>query len=262
MAKVKRRTILHLWKDVLFALLLRHLVSKFNDKFGVSWLIIQPVSFIVALSLLRGQMSGGEIHGLPAFMFMMLGFLGVLQFLQGWSSVSISIQKDKPLYAFRQVQPIASAVTAMLVELTAYILVLSVLVFIAILFGLDFSVDDPLMVLTYTIEIQLIGYFLGLIFAVGRLYVREVMKVESLLQRPLLFVSGAFFSLNDMPKETWNYVIWNPVLHGVELSRHAAKNQFPLVNQVSELYFHGFTIFIIFMGLAVYTAFWKKGIAR
>lgn len=262
MATVKSRSLFQLWRDVIFALILRHLVSKFNDKFGVGWLIIQPVSFILILSALRGKMSGGDLHGLPPFLFMLFGFLAVIQFIQGWSTVAGSIQKDKPLYAFRQVQPISSVITVIIVEFIAYLMILTVLAVIAVLFNLGSKLDDPLFLILYSIEIQIIGYFIGLFFSVLRLYVKEVMKIESLLQRPLIFISGAFFSLNDIPKDMWVYLTWNPLVHGIELSRHAVKNQFPLVNAVDETYFHSFTLCILFLSLATYTAFWKKGIAR
>ena len=72
MASVKQRSLLRLWQDVIFALFVRHLVSKFNDKFGVSWLIIQPVAFIVIMSFIRGRLEGGLIHGLEPFVFMLV----------------------------------------------------------------------------------------------------------------------------------------------------------------------------------------------
>lgn len=262
MASVKQRSLLRLWQDVIFALFVRHLVSKFNDKFGVSWLIIQPVAFIVIMSFIRGRLEGGLIHGLEPFVFMLVGFVSILQFLQAWSTVSRSILKDRPLYAFRQVQPIASVTTTVLVEFIAFVLVLSVLSLITLMFGLGQPINDPLSVLLFLIEIQVISYCLGLIFAVAVMFVKEVEKVQALFQRPMLFISGTFFSLNDIPTDIWPFLIWNPVLHGVEMTRHAITPNFPLASAISPLYFHLSTMILLYLGLGIYVAYWKKAISR
>jgi len=262
MASVRERSVLQLWSDVIFALLIRHLKSKFDDKIGVSWLIIQPLAFVLILSFLRGRTDGEYVHGLPPFVFILLGMASVFQLLQGWSAVSSAISKDKPLYAFRQVQPIASIITAVLVELISFILFMIILYFIAIIFNLMDGIDDPLGIIFYLIEIQFIGYCLGLLFAVFRLFVVEAVKLESLIQRPLLFISGTFFSLNDVPQSSWVYFTWNPLVHGVELARHSAETNFPLVDAVSPIYFHGFVLFLFFFSIASYSVYWKKGIAR
>lgn len=262
MVIVEKRNLITLWKDVIFALLIRHIKSKFNDKFGVSWLIIQPVTFILALSFLRGRVDSGDVYGLPPFVFMMIGFVTVLQFIQGWSLVSGSIRKDKPLYAFRQVQPIASVVTTSLVEFITFSFVMLILSGIAIVLGQGIKVDNLLMLIIYMIEIQILSYVLGLIFAIGVLFIKEVNKIESILQRPLLFISGAFFSLNDMPEATWPYLAWNPLLQAIELCRHSVNNGFNLVSVISPTYLHLSTFFLTFIGFSVYYVFWKKAISR
>ena len=43
---------LYAWRGVIFALFLRELQSKFNDKFGLGWAFLEPFAFIFALSSL------------------------------------------------------------------------------------------------------------------------------------------------------------------------------------------------------------------
>lgn len=262
MAKVATRTTLELWKDIVFALLIRQLQSKFNDKFGVAWLILQPVSFVIILSLLRGQMDGDSTHEIPTFIFMALGFVTVLQFLSAWASTSSSIRKDKPLYAFRQVQPVASIITAAIIEFITNVVVLIVICCFCYLLRFELKIDDPLWVLIFLIEVQVIAYSLGLILGVSGLFIQEVVKVESLLKRPILFISCTFFSLNDMPQETWKYLAWNPIVHAVELARSHSYSNFNQVNIISENYLHMSTLILFFTALLFYFGLWKKGISR
>ncbi|MDG3088665.1 hypothetical protein P7F88_22415 [Vibrio hannami] len=77
MAVVKKRSTLQVWGDVIFAIFLREVKSKSDDKFGVAWSVISPVSFIFMLSFIRGRMDGGETHGIPTFFFMVFGMMMV-----------------------------------------------------------------------------------------------------------------------------------------------------------------------------------------
>lgn len=262
MPKVLKRSRLELWQDVIFALLIRQLNSKFNDKFGVSWLILQPVSFVLALSFLRGRLDGGDSHGIPTFVFMMLGFVTVLQFLSSWSNVSACIGKDKPLYAFRQVVPFASIISTALIELVTNIIVMSSLCMFCYILNIDLRVDDPLYVLLFLFEIQLIAYSMGIGFGLAKLFIQEISKVEQLLQRPLIFISGAFFTLQDFPEEVWPYLTWNPILHAVELSRGHSYPSFEVATAISTTYLHIFTLSALFLSLSLYIIFWKRAISR
>ncbi|WP_196137725.1 ABC transporter permease [Aliikangiella sp. G2MR2-5] len=257
-----KRSRLELWRDVIFALFIRHLRSRFNDKFGISWLIIQPVIFILVLSSLRGRLTGEEVHGIPVFIFMLLGMGVVVQFLSIWSSISTCIRKDKPLYAFRQVIPFASFITSAILEIISYIIVLLILFMIAILLGFHVTIDNPLLFILYLLEVQMIALAVGLIFSVGQLFVIEVNKLQALLQRPMIFVSGAFFTLSDIPQEAWPYLAWNPVLHAVELARGAAYESFVPVSAISSTYLHVFTLSISFLALSIYTVCWRRMISR
>ena len=262
MPTVIKRSRFELWQDVIFALLVRKLSSKFNDKFGVSWLIVQPVLFISLLSMLRGRLGGNEVHGIPVFVFMLFGMTTILQFLSGWTAVSRSIHRDRPLYAFRQVLPLASVASEVLIELVTFIIVLIILFVIALLIGLNLQFDNLLGVVFYLIEIQVLSYGLGLIFAVLNSFVGEIAKLQRLMQKPMIFISGAFFTLSDLPEEAWPYLTWNPVLHAVELVRGSAYQSFPVVPVVSPTYLHITTLSILFLGLALYFVNWKRMISR
>ncbi len=263
MAIAQKRSTLVLWKDVIFALWIRQLRSKFNDKIGVSWLVLQPVVFILVMSIIRGRISGEDVSGIPIFIFMLLGFLPVIQFLQAWSSVSRSLNQDKPLYAFRQVMPIASVVTIAMVEMVTIILVLFVLSTLAVLFmSISIQPDDPIGIIIYLMETQIIAYTLGMITGIGALFIKEIQKLEALLQRPMIFISGAFFTLSDFPEEVWPYLSWNPILQAVELSRHAFSNEFLLVPVISASYLHIIVLSCLFVSLAMYVVLWKRAISR
>ena len=158
---------------MIFALFLRELQSKFNDKFGLGWAFLEPFAFIFALSYLRGLISGNAIHGIPLFIFMMIGMVGLQSFTNCLQSVSSSLKRDKPLYAFRQVQPISPVLTAGFLEFSIKCVVVCLLILALYLMGETFIVSDPLLLIFLFVLIWIFSISMSLIFAIAAAFVRR-----------------------------------------------------------------------------------------
>jgi capsular polysaccharide transport system permease protein len=261
MAKVQKRSLFIVWRDVIFAIFLREIKSKFSDKFGIAWSVISPVLFIFMLSYIRGRMDGGDTHGIPTFWFMVYGMMLVQFFLGLIGSVSNAIQKNKPLYAFRQVQPISSIIAVAGFELLIKFFIVLTILIIAYYLHIETYIADPIEVLLIIIRVWLIGTSLGILIALAKCYVPEVDKIQSLAMRPIFFISGIFFSLQDIPQEYWPYLTWNPLLHAVELTRYAAYPNYGDAG-VSYFFLDSMTIICVFFALACYQISWKQAISR
>ncbi|TON65183.1 ABC transporter permease, partial [Vibrio parahaemolyticus] len=176
MAKVLKRSRIQIWGDVIFALFIREIKSGFSDKFGLSWAILNPVSFIFVLSFIRGRMDGGETHTMPTFVFMAYGMIIIQMFLSMWGSSSNAIKRNKSLFAFRQVQPIsaflASGLFEALVKLTVYLTILVMMYFLK----MDIQIANPLELLFCFTQISIIALSLGMLFGLAEQFVRELAK--------------------------------------------------------------------------------------
>jgi len=261
MAIVRKRSLFIIWRDVIFAIFLREIKSKFSDKLGIAWSVISPVLFIFALSYIRGNMDGGTTHGIPTFWYMAYGMMLVQFFLGLIGSISGSIKKNKPLYAFRQVQPISSVLAIAGFELFIKFFVVLILLIIGFYLNIDMEIDDPIEIILILIRVWLIGTSLGILFALAQAYVPEVAKLQSLAMRPIFFISGIFFSLQDIPQQYWPYLTWNPLLHAVELTRYAAYRSYGDAG-VSYFFLDSATILCVFFALACYQISWKQAISR
>jgi capsular polysaccharide transport system permease protein len=260
MAKVNKRSSFKIWQDVIFALFLREIRSKFNDKLGLGWAVIQPVLFIMVLSVLRGKLDGGITHTMPTFIFMVYGMSNILFFNSTLGSVSNAIKKNKSLFAFRQVQPLSAIISVALLELIIQIFIFFLIYILIFIFRIEIRMDNALIMMACTLQIWLIGVSLGGIFGVLKSFIPEIDKIRSLAMRPLIFISGVFFSLQDLPKSTWKYFDWNPLLHALELSRQAVYSSFGAVG-VSHSYLSMVTISMLTFSLCLYIVFWKKAIS-
>ncbi|MBB1298283.1 ABC transporter permease [Pseudoalteromonas sp. B129b] len=261
MTTVLKRSNWAIWRDVIFALFVREIRTSFNDRLGLAWAVVQPLSFIFMLSYMRGRMSGGDIHTMPTFEFMMYGMLLIQLFLETLTNCSGSIQKNKALFAFRQVQPISSVLAtaffSFLIKLAVFALIFVIMYFLK----MDFKLDDPLFVIVNILSLWIFSVSLGLVFAIAQCYVPEVNKIKSIAIRPLFFISAVFFSMQDVPKEYWPYLDWNPILHAIELTRHAAYSTYS-IEAVSELYLFSCALVSLFFALCIYHVSWKQAISR
>ncbi|MFT7315618.1 MAG: capsular polysaccharide transport system permease protein, partial [Paraglaciecola sp.] len=223
MTTVLKRSEWEIWRDVIFALFVREIRTGFNDKLGLGWAIISPIIFIFMLSYFRGLLSGPEVHTLPTFTFMAIGILFIQSFLKTMGGSAGAIRKNKALFAFRQVQPISAVLAGALFELLSKVFVVIGIIIIMYFMGMDLHVANPLLLLACFFLLWIFAVSLGLLFGIAELFVTEVGKVRQLVERPMFFISGTFFSLQDIPREYWHFLDWNPVLHAIELTRFAVR---------------------------------------
>jgi capsular polysaccharide transport system permease protein len=261
MVDVNHRSVLKIWQDVIFAIFLRDIKSKFSDKLGVSWSVVSPFLFIMLLTLIRGNIEGGITHSMPTYYFMAFGILYVRFFMESMNTVSSAIKANKALFAFRQVQPISAFIAASLFELLSKFIVGLLVLLIGYFLGEDPLFDNILGILFCFIMIWLFSVSLGILFSLAQCYINEVGKIKTFLLRPIIFVSGAFFSLRDMPQTYWKYFTWNPILHAIELTRYYATSTYGYIG-VSMTYLIITTIGLFFLSLCCYQALWKNAISR
>jgi len=261
MATVLKRNQWQIWKDVIFALMVREVRTGFNDKLGLSWAILHPIAFIFILSFIRGRLDGGETHSIPTFVFMAYGLLLIQLFLTVFDSASKAVKKAKPLYAFRQVQPISPVIASSLFEILVKVMVFIGISVIMYLMQMEIRVDDFLALILNVCALALFSVFFGLMFGVLSLFVPELSKMQNLLTRPLFFISGVFFSMRDVPPEYWYLLDWNPILHAIELSRYSAYTSYGNT-AVSTNYLLLVTLGVVFLAMLIYRSLWKSAVSR
>jgi capsular polysaccharide transport system permease protein len=81
------------------------------------------------------------------------------------------------------------------------------------------ALDSILQILTGLFLAAGIGVGVGLIFgALGMVY-PFLERVRSVMFRPLFFLSGVWFTANELPPEYREILLYNPILHCTELVR-------------------------------------------
>ncbi len=262
MALVQKRSTLKVWGDVIFAIFLREIKSQSTDKIGLIWSVVSPLIMIAGMTAMRTLLSGGgDTHGMPTMFFMVYGLILIQFFLKIIGKASGALQSNKPLYAFRQVQPISSILAISLFELLVKIFVVLTIILLCFIMKIDIYIHDAISIIMNFFKVWLLGVSLGTVFGLAYCYIPELKKVQQLLTRPLFFISGIFFSLQDIPREYWHYLDWNPLLHAVELTRYAAYPSYGHEG-VSYFFLDMCVLLSVFFALACYQVSWKQAISR
>ena len=119
------------------------------------------------------------------------------------------------------------------------------------LLGESFKIIDVITLIFSWILLVIFSSGIGLIFMVIGNTFPETEKFLPILIKPLYFISCIMFPLHNVPKEYWPYLLWNPLVHAVELSRESV---FPgYISAGVSLSYLGFCALItLFVGLALY----------
>ena len=65
----------------------------------------------------------------------------------------------------------------------------------------------------------LLGLALGLVLCAATVKNNAVQRIKGPLMRPLFWISGLFFTASMVPSSAREYLMWNPIIHCVELVR-------------------------------------------
>ena len=91
---------------------------------------------------------------------------------------------------------------------------------------------------------------LGLIFEVYGTMINDLKRVFGLAMRPMMFISGLFFTIEMVPQSYQALLYWNPVLHGVDLVRDAV--MYGYTSPASLYYMWAVILSLLFVGLSAY----------
>lgn len=241
-------------KAVFLALFFREIKTRFGGyRLGYFWALIEPLSHIFVLSALFSVVrEEGNFYNAPFPVFFATGILAFFTFQKIVLTSQQSIRVNIGLFGFRQVKPFDAIVVRAVIEFTIMFATIIVLTWLgAWFFDLQTLPADPLKAIIVLSLMFLLGLGSGFSAAVvGALYEEWAQFIPQII-RPLYFISGIFFPLAALPEEFHPYLLWNPLLHGLEQFRAAWIEGYP-AEQTSLLYLVAWALPSLFFGLWFY----------
>lgn len=240
------------WK----ALFLREAVHRlFSSRGAWVWLLLEPVVHIVFLMILFTVIRMRVIGGVDVAVWLMVGMLAFFMFRRTATQAMNAVGANQALFTYRQVKPVDTVLVRTALE--GFLMFMAALILFsgAGLWGLDILPVDPLAVLEALFGMWLMGLGVGLVTSVVTELVPEVGRIVDLAMTPLYLLSGVMFPLAIIPMPYREWLMYNPIAHGLEAARLGFSPYYQAVPETSVVYLYSIALVLIFLGLAYHVRF-------
>jgi len=244
---------------VVWALMLRETISRYGDyKIGFLWAFIEPLLTVIVLVGIFSAVRSGNPGGMELIPFMLTGICAFSLFKDPLTQMQTAISQNKTLLAFPQVTTFDVLMSRALMEVSIAAFVFAFLLSMAHLFGFESDIERPLGLLAALGLLTTIGIGFGFLFASLEPMIPSIKQVSSLMMgRPLFLSSGLFFTADSMPPQVREYILYNPILHCMELLRSEYFHEFDS-SHGSWTYASGWAFGVLAVGLASHRGFRRK----
>lgn len=241
---------LMVWK----ALFLKDALARFFGSRGAwAWLLIEPVAHILGMSFIYALIKKGTMGGVATQPWIMTGMLSFFLFRRTAVQALHGIDCNKAFFAFRQVRPFDAVICKAGVEAFSMFWV-AIIIAIAFMFaGFELVPDNILTVLVALLGLWLLGLGYGLISSVMMRLIPDSGFILQIIMMPLMIISGIILPISTIPEPYRDYLLYNPLLHGIEVVRLGFWESYHTVD-VSMSYLYFWTLLLLVIGLALYRA--------
>lgn len=247
------------WK----ALFLREAVTRISNKRAAwAWLLIDPVIQMVLLILMFTFIRLREVGGIDMQAWLIAGLMSYAMFRQAGNQGKNALSANASLFTYRQVKPVDAVLVRVALEGILSVLVTLILACGALLFGIDITPDDPLYCFAGFLGLWLMGLGYALIASVAVGLIPELGKILDIIMTPLYLLSGVIFPLERIPPQFRDWLLYNPLAHGVEAARVGVSNFYHPFPGLDLPYLYQSALVAIFLGLALQRKYQEKLIAR
>lgn len=246
--------------SVWHALFMREVLARTTgDRFGWFWLLGEPVAFVLIMAAIRDLVWRTRmIVGADFIPWLVVGLLGFFLFRDGLMRSLTAIQSSQALFAYRQVKPADPVLVRAAVDGLLRTLVLAVVLLIGLLLGWDIVPSHPLEALGIWLSIWLLGLGCGLVVSVAARMVPDIEPFVKMLSLPLMILSGVIIPLHRIPHDFLHYLLYNPVLHVIELLRVEFFSGYKAIAGVSLEYVWQWILGALALGLALHVRFAER----
>ena len=207
---------------VFAALMLREMITRYGRSFGgYIWAVVEPMAVIGMLSLVFSQFLDSPPYGESFLLFFSTGYLPFFFFISVAGQVGSGLSVNRELLQLPMVKPL-DVLIARFVLAFLTLLFVSVIVFGIVSITVHHSLHiDPVALIAAFASASALGLGVGTLNAFLFALLPAWRQVWGLLSAPLMILSGIFYTLDSMPSQIQDVLIWNPLVHSVGITRAA-----------------------------------------
>lgn len=233
------------------ALFFREIRTRFGKyRLGYLWAILEPAAHLFILLAIFRFIVSRTMTDISFPVFLLNGIIPYLLFSSIVKRSLKAIEANQGLFNYRPVKPVDTVIARVLLETTIYAFVYVFLMLVMFFCDELTSIHNILLLFAIWCALVLLSSGTGMLFMVtGKLY-PETEKYLPIMLKPLYFISCIMYPLHAITVDYSKYLLWNPIVHIVELSRKAV-----VYGYVSEgadiIYLEFVSLAVFFIGLAV-----------
>lgn len=249
----RKRTAVQIQLSVLQALVIRELRARVEGRWlGLLWMLFEPLANLMVVLTLYGFRVHATSLNVELPVFLITGMLPYFMFRNLARRLPAAITGNRGLYAYRQVKPIDALMARAIVEIglssAVYVCALGIFGWM----GYHWLPVAPLELIGVSAVLLALGGGLGLLFSVLMHNRPKVKSVINLFFFPLYILSGVLFPVRFVPPEYQQWLLWNPVLHLIDMERTYFIPQHQSVDGVNIAYPSACALVVAWLGLSLY----------
>lgn len=207
---------------VIFALIMRESQTRFGrNNLGYLWALIEPTFLLAAFWGLFYFMGREAPSGMDPVPFLVTGIVAFMALRDTANRLSNAIDANLALLLFPQVTSLDLLLGRWLLESATFVVVFFMMIFAAHVMGYSDLPDRPFYVLIAIFAIMALAFGIGVTLGTLTSLYPFLNRIFSPLWRVAMFVSGIFYTMDELPSGFQTVVAYNPIAHAIDLLRTA-----------------------------------------
>jgi len=231
-----------------------------SDRLGWFWLFAQPILIVLVMVSIRTVVMGRvkTIAGAEFVPWLVIGLLGFQLFREIMIRSLGAIDTNKRLFSYRQVKPIDPVFVRTYVDGVLHTFIFLMFIFASLLMNISLIPAYPVHALFIWFSLWTLGVGIGLVLSVLATIFPEIKKIVTVVTLPLMILSGVIFPLNYIPFDLQQYLLLNPIVHGLELLRVYFYPSYQTIPGISLTYLWLWIFSLFSLGLMMHLRFEER----
>ncbi|MEY4769131.1 MAG: hypothetical protein RL637_1770 [Pseudomonadota bacterium] len=237
------------------ALFLREAQNRLSGGKESLWILLDPIWNMSILLFVFTVIRGRVVIGMDITIWIMTGILTYALFKGTMMQGMNAITPNRGLFIYRQIKPMDLILIRGFMEAFLTIIITLILFSGAGLLRLPIIPTDPLTILLSGFSLWAIGLGAAMTTTIATHFIPGMGKIITFLMMPLYVTSGVIFPVATLPLPYREWILINPMLHGVESARQAFSPYYHGVYGINLAYPYTIALIFIFLGLGLQRRF-------